>query len=372
MAEYSKIIDGSFTIGTTATAKFLSLPMVPDTFEWWNLSNFTTPNSTEVLYGIAFNGNNGKAYVTQNNATPVLVGRETANNICQFISAGTYSYGPTATITGIVASTGVATTSAAHGFAVGDTVLLTATTGMLQVSGYWTTVTAVGSTTTFTIGNIPTSGFSNATAGFAKKVLFADLYIPFLNYITGVTQGNGTTTGPTTQTVITCSVNPDFVVGQEVAFVLPQPTTTSWGMNQLDSEYVVRNTGVPQRAYVTAVFGSSGVYSSIAANQFVVNVNSTGFSTFTYPTSAQIALGVTFPQVMSIGDGNSGYTLSNTGVPPFLGVQNGIIGIPGSFAANTRQGILLAPADSTSSVIFSANDVIRFRAIFPDSILLNQ
>lgn len=269
-----------------------------------------------------------------------------------FFSAGTYQYGPIFTITGIVAATGVVTTSAAHGYAVGDVVLLYGTTGMLQIAGTSTTITAVPSSTTFTIGNIPTSGFAAAaTAGFVKKVIFADLYVPFSDIITGITLG--------ATTVITLSVNHRFVVGQEVQIVIPTTpyvnTTSVWGTYQLDSDYVMKTTLIPQQAYVTA----------ISANSITVNINSTGFGAFTYPTSAQAATGVNFPQVLAIGDQNFGGTL----IPP-LPIVPPAITIPGAWFANTRQGVIVGIGDGTN-LMHQTGDIIRVRASFPDGLYLN-
>lgn len=351
MAQYNKFVDVTFT--STGVAKVLKFPFLPSQVEMWNKTKWATNTISLVKYAIGFQEDaSGTAYAiigsgaaSDNNAT-------LTNGGFSFFSAGTYQYGPIFTITSIVAATGVVTTSAPHGYAVGDNVLLYATTGMLQIAGTTTTITAVPSTTTFTIGNIPTAGFAaNATAGFVKKVLFADLYVPFNDIITAITLG--------VTTVITLSVNHSFVVGQEVQIVIPVTpyvnTTPVWGTFQLDSNYVVKNTGVPQQAYITAV----------TANSITVNINSTGFGAFTYPTSAQAATGVNFPQVLSIGDQNSGGTL----VPP-LPIVPPAITIPGAWYANTRQGVIVGIGDGTN-LMHQTGDIVRVRASFPDGLYLN-
>jgi hypothetical protein len=359
MAEYSKIIRGTFT--STGVPKFLSLPMVPDTIEIWNKTEWATTTNHTGVSAIGFAEDAaGTAYITESNGTAWL-GKTITTGGFTFLSAGTYAYGPTLTITGIVASTGVVTTSAAHGLSVGDAVLLTGTTGMLQIAGTATTVTAVPSTTTFTIGNIPTSGFAaNATAGFAKKILYPDLYVPFNNPITAITTG--------TTTTISTALNHSFVVGQEVFFVIPQVSSSVWGTTQLDSATVVQQTGIPQQAYITSITN---------ANTFVVNVNSTGFTAFAYPTSAQASLGLTFPQVMAIGDSNTGYV--NTSYPLYPQPTSQTytntlypraITIPGAFLPNTRQGVIVGIGNGTE-IIHASSDVVAWRAIFPDAVELN-
>lgn len=361
MTEYNKICEGYFT--STGVAKFISLPMVPDQIEMWNKTKWATATDNLVRYATGFAEDAaGTAYaITADGAAATDKNVTLTSGGFSFISAGTYQYGPTLTISGIVAATGVVTTTGNHNLAVGDAVLLYGTTGMLQIAGTVTTVTAIGSPTTFTIGNIPTAGFAaNATAGFAKKVLYPDLYVPFGNIITAITTGATTT--------IKTSINHSFVVGQEVSFVIPNTgfvnTNPVWGTTQLDSQSYLSLTGIPQQAYITSITN---------ANTFVVNVNSTGYGAFTYPTSAQAALGITFPQVLAIGDQNSGSTL----VPPLPPQPSPVtytntvypqaLTIPGAYLANTRQGVIIGIGNGTQ-LMHQTGDVVRWRAIYPDQI----
>lgn len=351
MAEYSKIINGTFT--STGVAKAINLPVSVGMIEIWNLTEWGTNTNHLVKSAIGFSSQAaGTAYTTISNGTANNDVTITSGGFT-FFDASTYQYGPTLTITSIVAATGVVTTSTPHNLVVGDAVQLYGTTGELQIAGTATSVTAVGSTTTFTIGNIPTSGFAaDASAGFAKKILYPDLYIPFNTPITGV---GATVTGvPANNTVINTSVNHSFVVGQEVFFVVPLVTSTVWGATWLDTARYNTSNVVPQQAYVTQTAATN---SNLAANQFAVNINGTGQAAFAYPTSAQAALGITFPQVMAIGDQNSGATQIPPVAPP--------ITIPGAFYANTRRGVIIGTGDGTT-IMHATNDVIRYRFTFPD------
>lgn len=347
MTEYSKILRGSFT--STGVNKALYLPMVPDTFEWWNETTYGTTPLTYVTSGIAFQEDGGIALLTQYNATAQLITKKSSANIVKFFSRGTYSFGPVQAMstTFVTKANPANVTVTAHGYNTGDTVWIYGTTGMLQIAGAPYVITKVDANN-FTIPVNSTGFASAATAGYVKQFFLPYLYIPELCYITNVTQAS--------QAVITTNINHNFVVGQEVGFAIP----SQWGMTQLDSNNYLQTSFLPQQAYVTAV----------TANTLTVNINSTGFTAFSYPTSAVAAAGVTFPQVYAIGDQNTGYTSAPP--PPFLGVNNGVIGIPGAFVANTRQGVVLSAADSTTSVIQSNADVIKWRAIFPDAVLLNQ
>ncbi len=356
MTQYNKICEGYFT--STGAARFLSLPMVPDQIEIWNKTKWATATDNLVRYATGFAEDAaGTAYcICADGAADDDKNVTITTGGFSFVSAGTYQYGPTLTITGITAaSPAVVTTSTVHGLSTGDAVLIYGTTGMLQIAGVAYSVTVL-STTTFSI-NVAAVGFAApATAGFCKKILYPDLYVPYGTVITGITTG--------TTTTIETALNHSFVVGQEVFFVIPQVSATVWGTRQLDSQVYTQANLVPQQAYVTSITD---------ANTFVVNVNSTGYTAFAYPTSAVAALGMTFPQVLAIGDQNSGgtlvpplppqpsaTTLTNTAYPNALT-------IPGAYLANTRQGVIIGIGNGTQ-IMHATSDVVRWRAIFPDQI----
>ena len=339
MAEYSKIMDGYFTVPTSLRF-FLNLPALPDTIEMWNKTQWASTVDPAVLYpqyAIGFQEDPSGSYYEFSqavNSVPALSSFKGSTGGFYFISAGTYAYGPTLTISGATnANPIVVTTTTNHNLSTGDSVLITQTTGMLQISGVVYTVTVI-SPTTFSI-NVDGSGFAApATGGQVKQLLYPDLYIPEGTSITGVTTG-------VTTTIQTALVH-SFVPGNEIFFVV----SPAWGMIQLDSQNVVNNTGIPQQAYVI----------STTAQSVTVNVNSTGYTAFAYPTSAAYAMpgsAVTPAQALSAGDQNTGYS----GFPPIVPP----ITIPGAYTPNTRQGILFGP-----NVIPHAADVIHWRAIYPD------
>ncbi len=351
MTEYNKFAEGYFTVPSTLN-KFISLPFLPNTFQIWNKTQWgaaptgSTPIAT-AEYAIGFKEDAPGTYyaygAVASSSSAALDATKGTTGGFSFINAGTYQYGPTLTISSITqANPAVVTTSTAHNLVTGNAVLIYGTTGMLQVSGVVYTVTVTGADT-FTI-DVNSNGFAAAaSAGFCKQVLYPDLYTPFGCAITAI--GTGTTT------TVTTAVNHSFVVGQEVFFVIPQVqgSITSWGTTQLDTFLYNTQNVIPQQAYVTAV----------SANTVTVNVNSTGFTAFAYPTSAQAALGYTYPQILAIGDQNSGATNATNPLP----VVPPAITIPGAYAANTRLGVLIG-----SSVLPQDSDVIRWRATYPDQI----
>ncbi len=81
--------------------------------------------------------------------------------------------------------------------------------------------------------------------------------------------------------MITLSVAHGYTVGQEVRFNVP----SAFGMTEINGLLGV----------ITAVTTGS-------TNTITVNIDSTGFTAFAFPTSAVAAAGVTFAQVVPVGE----------------------------------------------------------------------
>lgn len=124
------------------------------------------------------------------------------------------------------------------------------------------------------------------TPAFQNVPIHPEFYEPMVYPISAITLGN-------TTTVTTSFVN-DFVLGQQVRFVMP-PDSGTRELNGMTGYLITIN----------------------STTQFVVNVSSLDMNAFTVPTSIQQA------QVIPIGDINSGQI--NTGR------ANNTTFIPGSF-----------------------------------------
>lgn len=248
-------------------------------------------------------------------------------------------YGPSLVLTSATkASPTQIVTTANHGYVTGDVVIFqniaqTATTGMQQICNIPFVVTRTGANT-FTIPFDTTGGmfttYNLGTIATVKKVLYPFLYYPGTVPIAAITVGATTTIDTTYQH--------NFVVGQEVAFRIP----TVWGTYQLNSLPNAALPGSPIYGYVTAVNSPTEV---------VVNINSTGYTAFTAPTVAQ-SKGVSYPQIVAVGDNNSGSLLfgynSNTINGP---------AISGAYLNNTYMGFIIG-----SGVSGTASDSIYWEA----------
>jgi hypothetical protein len=315
----------------------------------------------------------GQGYAVEQvfNSTPVLTTDVvTANGISTFQAGLALQYGPQLQITGITkASAGVVTTSSAHGLASGNVVILeglsqSSTTGMQQIAGIPFTVTVLSSTTFSIPWNTNQSNYTalsgSPSGAYVKKVLYPNIYFPGDVVISALSLG-------TTTTVTTASAH-NFVVGQEVAFRIPQ----AYGTVQLNSLPNVLIPGSPVYGYVISVTGY---------NSFVVNINSTNFTAFNSNQPYLSYPGLSFPQVVAVGDVNTGGVQISSGsqlYPPPYTVPTGTTqvntingpAILGSFVNNTSQGFIIgagAGTNDAASVLVGANgNVIYWLAMAAD------
>ena len=166
---------------------------------------------------------------------------------------------------------------------VGDYVRLYATTGELQIAGYVFQVTAVTTNSSITLGYMASSGITfaaNSTAGFVQKYIPNRMY-PRWKYIANITKA--------AQAVVYFTAMNDFTPGEIVSFRVP----SSFGMKEINN----------LQARVLSVTNSATVSS------ITLDLNSSGFSTFAFPTSA----------LASSSAGPAVVVPSSSGVVPFNG-----------------------------------------------------
>lgn len=122
---------------------------------------------------------------------------------------------------------------------------------------------------------------------YANLPIESQFYEPRFFFISSITLG--------LRTIITTTVNHNYVVGQQVRLVVPP----SFGTRQLNEQ-------------------SALVISVPAPNQVTLNIDSSGYDTFIASSAT------TQPQIMAIGDVNSGAINASGGL-------NSNLNIPGSF-----------------------------------------
>jgi hypothetical protein len=124
-----------------------------------------------------------------------------------------------------------------------------------------------------------------------------------------------------------------------------------------------------------------GYVTSITDNwTFVCSINSSAFTAFTTNIAVALVPGLTFPQVLSVGDVNTGGNLITSTSPLYpspsfptstnrVATINGPA-IRGAFVNNTAQGFIIGNAasrvDTASWVGGSTGDVMEWRAYYHD------
>lgn len=379
MTEYSRMAKGRFT--STGQAQIINLPFQPDFVEFINY----TASASGADNGVPmawWDANMGQAVAVIDRfeaANQLTTDTVDTNGISTFSAGLMLQYGATQSVSTITkADPAVVTATAAHGLKSGDVVVFqnlyqTATTGMPQIDGIPFTVTVTGATT-FTIAwNTNQSEYTAYdTATATEDATFKQVLYPYL-YAPGVAIIGGITTGATT-TIDTTSAH-NFVVGQEVAIRMPTivgVTPTAWGDSRYNSLPNNITPGSPIYAYVVAVTDY---------NTVVVDINSTGYTAFNSNIPVANVNGLQYPQIVAVGDVNTGGVPISSGSalypPPFtrpIGTTtvNTINGpaIQGAFFNNTSQGFIIgagaAEGDASAILVGSAEDVIYWRAFLHD------
>ena len=334
--EYNKLTNASFT--SDGTAEVFRLAYLPRRVFLLNKTAFSStanPGIVKRAYAFSTDTNGSTYFVRNSNGLNTDVSGVLTVAGIQFVTRDTYQFGPVKTGTVVSQAASARVTITSHGYVTGDTVWIYLTTGMLQIAGAPYRVTFVDANN-FDIP-VNSSGFAAAaTAVKAKKLLYPDLYIPFGCVITNITAA--------ASAVVTTSVAHQFVVGQKVRFqvpLVPGAASGAWGMVEMND----------LEANVTAV----------STTTITVDVDSSAFTAFVYPTSAEASVGHEFAMVYPIGDTNFGFTGPTVPFP---------IGIPGAFVANTGYQVIVGIGGNGSDPVMHADgDEVELEFEYPDQLL---
>lgn len=325
-------LSGSFTTPASGNAnQTLKLPFVPDLIEIWVQGTAdgtvweSTANPGPVKYAFWQKGMaNGTALTTRNTNGAATDTSDflATGGITPVISAAN-SLGVAQPGSGITnANPAVMTLTNSNVYQTGDVVLLESTTAALQFSGIPWSVVSTGATT-YNLGIVGTTFDASAFAAaatnvVAKKVNFPTVMFPYISYIVKITTGS-------TTTVVTSAPH-GLTAGDSVRLVIPSP----WGTTQIS--------------------GQQGIVTSITdAITFVVAIDSSAASAFVFPTTAQAGAGVTWPQVVPIGDQASAFDLSATD-NDFQGLIIGNSATVGAAILSTNSALVLWRAQKSARV----------------------
>jgi hypothetical protein len=223
-----------------------------------------------------------------------------------------------AVITNISNATPPRVTSAGHGLQTGDIVRMANTAGALQLDGVDFRVTRVDANNfdLSWMSAVAAAAAPGATAVF-RKISNEGIYQPKARIITSITRA--------AQAVVQMAAPHNFTVGQQVSFRIPVVTATAFGMVELNNV----------NANVVAI--------STANNTITVDVDTTGFTAFAFPLTADTPF--TYAQVVPVGE-DSATALALNG--DFLGdavFNNAILGM-------TLAGGATGPGGAAADVMY--------------------
>lgn len=326
---------GSNTSNNTVAAASSTVIQIPSGADWLMVRNYTQ-FGTNGNNAVVFNGSTalaGYEYYWQRGMAPgtgivqYKTNSASTKNGDTLLTGGFTLYDPSGQTAGAqpllgpavitTASTNatrpVVSTGNTAGISVG-TVVRISNTAQTDVNGIDMVVGAVTANTNFTLltatNALATAPGAIGGGGFYRIVNTSSLFYPRRRYITNITQA--------VNAQVSTSVAHGLTPGQRVRFQIP----TQSGMTQLN----------PSATSATAD-GSAAIVTVVDDYNFTINVDTTGFTAFTWPTIAQQPSN--FPEVIPFGE-DTAVSLASGGnqVPTIAGLQ----------IFNTNTGIL---ADST-------------------------
>lgn len=278
-APVNAILSGSFT--SDGNALTLSLPSGYNEIELTNITDIgSTAAATPVMKSRGtssmLSGSAYRSLKTNGAATNALEETILTNGFTFLADSGSQSLGASLPITAISrADPAVVSLASTAGLANGDIVRLFSSTGMLQAAGIDYVISALAANTSFALTNLDSSGFAaDATAGSVREVSFNPRYYPRRRFITKITQA--------ASAVVTTSIPHGYTAGQAVRILCP----SAFGMTQID--------------------GLLGTITAVTASTFTLNIDSSAFTAFAFPTSAVAGAGITQAQVVPVGEAASG------------------------------------------------------------------
>ena len=280
MLPFSFIGTGTYTNASSALPTSVALSAKPDYFMVRDITNWGVTNGTYTAvanieswiypYTMAAGSYRQLGQSAVSTAAASLYATQgTANGFTFVDSANPPTFASLSITSTINATTWVVGMTNTGSIQVGDWVRVINPTGMKQAAGIVAQVTAVSANTSITLGYIAsavTAGVSftsNATGGSILKFYRGKFY-PKKLQVMYVSQA--------TQAKVYFAEKNDFTPGQLVDFLIP----TTYGMTQLS--FLTKNAGGPARVLT--------VTNSATESSITLDLDTTGFTAFSYPTSA--------------------------------------------------------------------------------------
>jgi hypothetical protein len=281
---FTIITGGSFT--STGAGVKVPLPSSADYFVTTNVTQLPLAPATGVViraewYGPKFGlgataANDGIRWKKTNSTNALLIdtfATSTASNGFTYVTSAPVVEAQSASAITAVTAASPAVVSQTNTYSDGDILQFYDTTGMLQIAGMNFQISTT-SGSGYTLIGLRAAGFASAaTAGFTRRISkFAAVEPQFL-YVTEITKA--------TQAVVRTSVDPTqyYAVGMKLHFSVPY----SFGMTQMNQL-------------------TGKIIAMSAANYtMTVDIDSSAFTTFAFPTSASSPTAQLFATVAPAG-----------------------------------------------------------------------
>jgi hypothetical protein len=323
---FSGTNQGKFT--STGANKILNIRSDVD---WINVYNYTAAAQAAADLGFQYYFQRGMAqgrgiiYAKLGAVAndPITVGEIGATLGFYLIDTSVNVPGASVALTSVSAgATPVVATGNTAGLADGDIVRLYNVTGGLQLNGLDFTIDTIIANTSFELAYMVQIVLTGA--GTFRKIPYNPIYYPRARYISSITQA--------AQAVVKLTVTHGYKVGQVVRFIVPSVagSAVSYGMTEMNN----------LQGTILAI--------DLVNNTITVDIDSSGFTAFAFPTTALAASGFTPAQVVPIGQNTAESLDAGVDILTDATVNEALVGIQ-----------LIAGAFSPAG---QANDVIYWVA----------
>ncbi len=359
MLPYSFIGSWTYTNGATPVAQNIPMTDMPDwvfvkdTTNWGAQSTAANPIYSEWFSSMALGSYLALGQPSATGASVTTYASQGTSGGFSFIDQSNPPTFTKVAITAVNGTTFVVSTGNTAGISVGDTVRLINVTGAQQISGSnLYQVTAVSANTSITLGfaaSAASAGLvvANGTTGYYQKV-YPGQFLPNTLPVAYVTQAK--------QAVVYFFRANPYVPGQLVDFQIP----TAYGMTQLS--YLTGQGG--SGSLSSNPSGAARVLSvtnSATVSSITIDLDTTGFTAFQFPTSAAFA-----------GNGSPAVCMpAGSGVVPYNGSATIPASPPGtvlSDAFDNRSQYVMNIGLSAVGVANATMQVFAFKADFVNGI----
>ena len=281
--------------------------------DWIKVLNYTDNTQYFWQYGMAA----GVGKITAANGTTASLG---AGLGFYPIDTSLNVPGASVVLTAIsAAAIPVVSTGNTSGLANGDIVRLYNVTNGVQLNSIDFTIGGLIANTSFTLAYM--SQIVAANAGTFRRIPYNPIFYPRNRYIVSISQA--------VEAVVVLTVTHGYKVGQVVSFVVPSVggSAASYGMTEIN--------------------GLQGTILDIdtATNSITVDIDTTSFTAFAFPTTAQAAAGFTQAQVVPVGMNTAEGLDSSVDILSDATLNTGLISI-------TLVGGANSPAGDANDVIY--------------------